>query len=280
MKKNNENNPWAQRQSNEKRIGWNIGKFSLVFCFLFIYFGFPKYCDAKYIDIKNDPVTREYRLDSFMYVGPDDIVKILPGTKIVAGPEGYIYSKGTVFVGIGEPESDTTVGNGSGGISAPGVTSGTSATSSLVISPANTRTVQIFSSSSKPFIQLNGGSLIMVDTNFFGHSVLEAYNKSTAEISGLNAKISRVGTDEYSKTNSAFSVFGDSSFELSYSVVHDNEGGVGEPAIGSLFQVFSSSSLSLIESKIYSNNSNNTFSIYKNQKVVFQKRIYSHVKSG
>lgn len=234
---------------------------SVSFCVLCI---LPNSVSAKEIIIQNNPLTNEYVINQTIYVGPDDVLRIVAGTNIRAGNSASIYAKGLVFVGADSVGIDSLID------SAP---------------------VNIVSDSMAPFFQIDGGQMIVIQTNYTGHSLVEGYRGAQIEFTGLTFNLPDIYPQSLNyNLRPIISVFSSSSIDISYSqfdvvfnglLDHDLIDGNelvsnSDFFSSSVIEIFGSSSLKFHNSSIRSDHANTVIAGYRESVLNFDRvSIYS-----
>ncbi len=250
-----------------------INKRNIIFIFLILLlFCLPKSVQGKEIIIKSTngkPVV----INEVIGVTEDDTLRIYSGTKIVVGPDAGFYVRGLLFMGL---EDDfLSAGN-----------TNTSSTTN------KSKTITIVSSSTLPFIEVDGGSVIGTDLNFKGTVFAAGYRNAEIAISSSSFMDTTAGI--IFAHQPFFAMYQNSKLDLSYSTIFsqvdpNNPGSTqprqgyenvigygGYPLKSNLFEVYSESHATITETKIHSDISPAVFEVYNDSRIHFDN---SHIIS-
>lgn len=244
----------------------NISKRDIIFMFLiFFLFCIPYSVQGREIIIKSTngkPVI----IDEVIGVMPDDTLRIYSGTKLEIRPNAGFYVKGSLFMGLEDSSVSTAI-----------------STTTTAINKS--KTITVISSSTLPFIEVDGGHALGVDIDFRGTVFAAGYRG--AEIAISSSTIFDTTAGLIFAHQPLFAIYQNSMLDLSYSTIisqiDPNNPESSQPRVGyegivsyggyplksNLFEVYSNSYATITETKIHSDISPAVFEVYNDTKIHF-----------
>ncbi len=191
-------------------------------------------------------------IDSQVYVRADDTLHIPLGSKVYFGPNGSIYVKGNIFIGLEEGSIEPG--------SEQSVVSGSSSDIVMINSDSNTY----------PF-QIDGGNLIAINIKFQGNLFLEGYRGADISISNNQIEDNRSKTTEHMLP--IISVYDRVQLEVSHSAIISRVPDAYIENRSSLIEIFNNASSTFVYTKITSQVSDTVFNIFSSSTFLIDKTI-------
>lgn len=173
-------------------------------------------------------------INSPVYIGPGQELNIPKGTEVYVSSAGYLYVKGSLFIGIESLDNS--------------------------IQATTTPTVSIYSENKYPFIQSDGGVVIGINLRFSGKRFVEGYKNSDISISG--SEFIDTNSTSQKPTGPFVSVFSNTSLDISYSNFTSTWTSDDQYKISSFIELFSQASSTISSSRFNSSASDSIFSVY------------------
>lgn len=201
-------------------------------------------------------------LNTPLIVNTEDVLKIPEGANIRIENQGYIYSKGSIFIGVDRANAMDDINQS------------TTSSSSIPVTQIGTedyliKKIKITSYTDQFFIQSDGGQVIILNTDFTGSRFISAYRQT--EVSIVLSSFTDLNPNTNKTGNSSFiSIYSQSNLDISYSTIQ-SVSSVNQSKKPTLIEMYNESKGEFTEVNIRSENSNSVISVFNNSDITFSK---------